>query len=83
MNIMLILENVTKKNNIIEADYGRSLKENRGHVVYDINKGDFINIVYSESDSDEVKYGFGHLLRLFRDMVKANNYPSNFSYFWY
>lgn len=81
---MLRLANIRKKDNIIECDYlDPSQKETPGHLVYDINKHDYVSIEYSSSQSEDVHYGFSHLTQMIEDMITYNKYPDSINVFWY
>ena len=81
----MFLDNVERNNNIISADYYYSDKtEDVGHISYDIDNDEIIDIEYTKRDAEkECKYPVGLLINAFRHMVEHNRYPKTYRYIWY
>lgn len=83
---MLVLENVKRENNIIDADfYFPDYEEDekyKGHVRYDISTGDYIDITYSGKERKS-RYGFSHLTLALQDMVRNGHYPETYTVRWF
>lgn len=85
MNIMIILEKIRKKDNIIECDY-RNVDcgdQILGHVKYDITNKKYIDITYSESQDEELHIGFSHIERALERMLSINKFPETYHIVWY
>lgn len=81
---MVILDNLVKYNNLIEYDYYGVGDTQYGHVIFDVEKMQCVNVKYSGIDAES------NLQRLYRkslfalnEMIEANNYISRYEYFWY
>ena len=78
---MVVLENIKKIGNIIEADYYYEYTSDgsRGHFKYGITTGNFIEIKRAEED----EFGFGHIKQGLETMIKYNTFPETYKVFWY
>ena len=76
---MVVLENVRKIGNIIEADYYYDSNGPRGHFKYDINTGEYIELKRIE----EFEYGFSHIKHALKTMIKYDKYPETYHEIWY
>ena len=79
---MLILENLKKMDDRIEADFYFPGSENRGSIVFDVINKDIISVECAGEDPKHI-YGFRHLVNVLKMMVDNNKYPSRFEYYWY
>ena len=76
---MVVLENIKKIGNIIEADYYYNSDGPRGHFKYDITTGKFIEL----KQIREFEYGFVHVKHALEMMIKNDKYPERYGEYWY
>lgn len=84
-NIMLNLENVKRKDNIITAEYyPEGNKADKGFIEYDITKNKVSNYVYSERDKEtEMHSYFKKAVNAIEDMIEENNIQNSKLIMWY
>ena len=81
---MVILDNLVKQNNIVEYDYYGANDSKHGHVSFDVEKMECVNVDYSGLDSESsLKRLYQKSLEGLNDMIKANKYISRYEYVWY
>ncbi len=80
---MLVLKNVKKIDNRIEADFCFPDIDVHGSVVYDIQKNQIDEISCKEQEDLENIYGIVHLKRVLEMMVEHNRYPETYTYLWF
>lgn len=89
MNIMVILKNVKRTDNIIECDYFPENGTSFGHVALDINKQDFVESKCIMADEDvNTRFYYNHaaskLMKISKtDDFKNNNFKSEYMVAWY
>ena len=78
---MVVLENITKIGNIIEADYYYDYTSDgsRGHFKYDITTGKYVELKRIK----EFEYGFSHIKHALKTMIKYDKYPETYHEIWY
>ena len=82
---MVILENVIKKDNIIEADYCYpSDEQDKGHVIFDMKRGEYTSVVYCDSDKKcGAVYCFPKIKDALTLMIRYDKYPKTYHYMWH
>lgn len=84
---MVTLINLKKINNIIEADYYyESDSDKLGHIKYDIATGKYLEIKYAEKEDFErygFEYGFGHIEKDLKRLIRHNVFPEKRVILWY
>lgn len=81
---MVTLVNLKKVNNIVEYDYFDLDKENKGHVVYDIEKGKAVEVKYCiEDENSYLKTCFKKSLIAVKNMIEHNTFLEKYEYMWY
>ena len=89
MNIMVILKNVKRTDNIIECDYFPENGTSFGHVALDINKQDFVESKCITANEDvNTRFYYNHvaskLMKISKtDDFKNNNFKSEYMVAWY
>ena len=78
---MVVLENIKKIGNIIEADYyyDYTPEGSRGHFKYNITTGKYVELKRIK----EFEYGFAHIKYALESMIKHNKYPERHAQIWF
>lgn len=72
---MVILKNVTKKDNYIECDYFPEGKDAKGHIIYDFKADKPIEKKLSPR-YDEIEIYFNYALKRLKRIIKSDDFKN-------
>lgn len=82
---MVTLKNVTKRNNILVADYYPEDKQtDLGHIEYNVLTGEVENIKHCKEDENSFlkPYSYKSVLAI-KEILGKDTLPKTYTYMWY
>lgn len=81
---MLTVDNVTREEGKLTAEYYYTDPEDRGLVILDDRTGEILYKKYNKEDEKyDGMYTFGKVVRYLRRMIELDRFPKKASYMWY